>query len=189
MDIAADYAEGAELIYTDLNMGVSNDPMLFEVWSVNKYASTPDVTPDYYGIQNFPDALSALEDNNRIREIEAEASAEKLAAIGRRSMVEMHSIAKAEKAAEIKAARAEKALQVIADAQARMLQASIDRGLGKAEYRLDAWAAKNLSDQELFVALIELVDQHEDLATSHVESFIKTYCLNHKLAMPKATEA
>jgi hypothetical protein len=188
MDIAADYAEGAELIYSNLNMGVSNDPMLFEVWSVNKYASTPDVTPDYYGIQNFEDALSALEDNNRIREIEAEASAEKLAAIGRRSMVEMHSIAKAEKAAEIKAARAEKALQVIADAQARMLQASIDRGLGKVEYRLDAWAAKNLSDKELFVALLELVDQNEDLATSHVENFIKSYCLNRKLVMPKATE-
>jgi hypothetical protein len=53
---------------------------------------------------------------------------------------------------------------------------------------LDAWAAKNLSDKELFVALLELVDQNEDLATSHVENFIKSYCLNRKLVMPKATE-
>ncbi len=185
MDVANDYLELAEIVYNKLNISsASSDTMAFEVWSVNKYASTPDIAPDWQPIQNFEDALQALEDANTIRELEAKNSAQKLAEMAVRAQAEIHGKAKMAKEAELKAKRAEQAQLAIAKAQARVLQASKDRGLGKAEYRLDAWAKKNLTDVQLLEALVEIVDTNESLVKTDVEKFIKEYCDSRELAMP-----
>lgn len=184
LDMAGQYAMGARRLYTKLNLGQSDDPMKFQVWSVNANIENPNEPAVWVDIETFEEALNELELANSRRNVQRKINAELLSTQVERARLDMSKAARTEKAVAAKKATAEIAQKAIATAKAKMVNNEIQRNLGVVELRCEAYAAGNLTDLELAEAVIEIVAEHDLLTGKVAEDFVVDYCERHNVAVP-----
>jgi len=184
IDIANQYASGARLLYAKLNLGQSDDPMKFQVWSVNANIENPNEPPMWVDIESFADALDALESANARRNVQRKIDAELLATQVERARLDMSKAARTEKAVAAKKATAELAQQAIVKAKAKMVNNEIQRNLGLVEHMCNSYKASEITDKELAHAVMNIVADHDLLTPKTAEAFIVDYCERNELDVP-----
>jgi len=184
LDIANQYASGARLLYAKLNLGQSDDPMKFQVWSVNANVEFPNETPVWVDIESFADALDALESANARRNVQRKIDAELLATQVERARLDMSKAARTEKAVAAKKATAEIAQQAIVKAKAKMVNNEIQRNLGLVEHMCNGYKAGELTNEELAHAVLNIVADHDLLTPKAAEAFVIDYCDRNELDVP-----
>lgn len=184
IDIANQYAMGARRLYTKLNLGQSDDPMKFQVWSVNANVENPNEPPVWVDIETFGEALDALESANARRNVQRKIDAELLSTQVERARLDMTKAARTEKAVAAKKATAKMAQQAITTAKAKMVNNEIQRNLGLVEHMCNGYKAGELSNEELANAVLNIVADHDLLTPKTAEAFVIDYCERNELDSP-----
>jgi len=186
MDIANDMAMGAQYLYASLNLGNSDRPMQFQVWSRNENAENPEETPIWVSIDNFTDALAELEAANARRDVVNKANASRLANAAIAANADTAKESRKIRDAKDKADRAILAREAIQRAKDKIIADEIQRNLGVVELRLGAYKAGDLSSAELLSHVIDIVNEHDLLTTPIAEKFVTEYCELNEISVPVA---